>query len=134
VTGAIVVAATAVVVMQSHAIQERAPRLPPAASGAASSFELRGRPPDRVLSFALADGEVAGGGNTVSARRGEALELRWTSTTPVMLHLHGYDLETQVMPDTVAILAFKAELPGRFPVTVHGAGAHRAVLYLDVTP
>jgi len=53
-----------------------------------------------------------------------------------VLHLHGYDLETTVTPQSPARMAFTASLAGRFPVSehTHGKGHHRAVLYLEVHP
>ena len=52
------------------------------------------------------------------------------------LHLHGYDIESKLAPGEPAAMAFKATIPGRFPVEVHGAGKgpHRPVLYLEVYP
>jgi hypothetical protein len=68
--------------------------------------------------------------------RGERVELRFTSDRPVMLHLHGYDIERKAAPQMPAVMAFEARIAGRFPVTehTHGAGHHRAIVYLEVHP
>jgi hypothetical protein len=53
------------------------------------------------------------------ANEGERVELRWTTDEPLVLHLHGYDLETRVAPGKPAVTAFTAHLTGRFPVAIH---------------
>ena len=84
--------------------------------------------------------EIVGGrvkGNeTLKVRKGDQVEVNVTSDQPMMLHLHGYEIEAKVEPSAPALLAFKADLAGRFPVHVHthGAGNHRAVLFIEVHP
>ncbi len=53
------------------------------------------------------------------ATEGERVELRWTADEPLVLHLHGYDIETRVAPDKPALTSFTARLTGRFPVAIH---------------
>lgn|SRR5688500_14182908 len=73
---------------------------------------------------------------TLKVKRGERVELRWKSERRVTLHLHGYDLERTVAPQAPAVMAFKADIAGRFPVSEHGHGGRhgRTVLYLEVHP
>jgi hypothetical protein len=84
--------------------------------------------------------EIAGGrakgDDTLKVRKGDQVQVRFTSDKPIVLHLHGYDIETKVAPPAPALLTFKADLPGRFPVQEHrhGAGNHRAVLFIEVHP
>jgi hypothetical protein len=56
------------------------------------------------------------------------VKLRWTSDQPIVLHLHGYDIEKRVAAGAITELAFTAYATGRFPIHVHaqgaGAGAH----------
>ena len=42
------------------------------------------------------------------ATEGERVELRWSSDEPLVLHLHGYDIETRVAPGKPAVTAFTA--------------------------
>src|SRR5262245_50313029 len=88
-----------------------------------------------AFSVALAGGKVQGD-DTLKVRQGEQVELRITSDRPLMLHLHGYEIDTKVEPPKPALLSFKADLPGRFPIHEHreGAGNHRAVLFVEVHP
>ncbi|HEY4038638.1 MAG TPA: hypothetical protein VGM15_07445 [Burkholderiaceae bacterium] len=90
----------------------------------------------RILTFSLVNGAVRNAADTVKVRQGDDLELRWSSDQPMQLHLHGYDIEVRVSPQAPAVMAFKANLPGRFPIEPHGPGpqAHHPVLYLEVYP
>jgi hypothetical protein len=64
----------------------------------------------------------------IRVTEGDVVKLRWTSDRPIVLHLHGYDIEKRVLPGTVTELAFTADATGRFPVHIHeqgaGAGGH----------
>src|SRR5579862_6041065 len=87
----------------------------------------------KVLNFAIENGAVVGNGDTVRVQQGDDLELRWSSDKAMELHLHGYDIEMRVSPQSPAVMSFKANIPGRFPVEAHGlATAHpRPLLYLE---
>jgi FtsP/CotA-like multicopper oxidase with cupredoxin domain len=78
---------------------------------------------------------------TLRATEGERVELRWTADEPLVLHLHGYDIETRVAPGQPAVTAFVARLTGRFPVAIHVDGAakssshhHLTLLHVEVHP
>ena len=90
----------------------------------------------KAFAMTLENGALHEGSDTVRVKQGDSVELRWTSDRPTTLHLHGYDIESKVAPGKATLMAFKATLPGRFPVEVHaaGKGPHRAVLYLEVYP
>jgi hypothetical protein len=85
--------------------------------------------------IALADGKPKGE-QTLRVTKGDRVALRWTSDRPIALHLHGYDLEASVPAKGTTTMSFTASIAGRFPVSehAHGAGHHRAVLYLEVLP
>jgi hypothetical protein len=89
----------------------------------------------KVFELAVADGRVAGS-DTLRVKRGDRVELRWSSDRRIALHLHGYDIERSVAPGAPAAMAFTANLAGRFPVSEHRRGAkhERALLYLEVHP
>ncbi len=53
---------------------------------------------------------------------GDVVTLRWTSDRPLVLHLHGYDIEKRVAADAVTELAFTAYATGRFPIEIHAPG------------
>jgi hypothetical protein len=90
----------------------------------------------KVLAISLVNGAFVGSDNTIRVQQGDDLELRWSSDKPMELHLHGYDIEVKVSPQSPAVMSFKANIPGRFPVEAHGtvAAHQRPVLYLEVSP
>ena len=59
----------------------------------------------------------------IRVNEGDVVKLRWTSDQPIVLHLHGYDIEKRVAPGTITELAFTAYATGRFPIHVHAQGA-----------
>jgi hypothetical protein len=84
----------------------------------------------------LAGGRVKGGDETLKVHQGDQVQVRFSSDRPMVLHVHGYELEAKIAPPAPTLLSFKADLPGRFPVHEHreGAGNHRAVLFIEVHP
>jgi FtsP/CotA-like multicopper oxidase with cupredoxin domain len=89
----------------------------------------------KSFSVEIAGGRVKGE-ETLKVRQGDQVQVRFTSDQPVVLHLHGYDIDARVAPPAPALMAFTARLAGRFPVHEHrhGPGNHRAVLFIEVHP
>jgi hypothetical protein len=87
------------------------------ATAAELTFDIkieRGRVPDTVRLIRVTEGDV--------------VKLRCTSDQPLVLHLHGYDIEKRVAPGAVTEFVFTAYATGRFPIHIHeqgaGAGGH----------
>jgi hypothetical protein len=87
-----------------------------ATAGSASAAELafdlkveRGRLPENM--------------RRIRVQQGDAVTLRWTSDQPLVVHLHGYDIEKRIAPGTVTAMQFTAYATGRFPIHVHAQGA-----------
>ncbi|MBM4263213.1 MAG: hypothetical protein FJ145_17505 [Deltaproteobacteria bacterium] len=78
--------------------------------------------------------EMSGGLPVVRVRRGQEVVLRWRSDIDMIVHLHGYDIETRVKPDHEAMTEFVARAAGRFPVERHAKFGHTTLLYLEVRP
>jgi translation initiation factor IF-1 len=76
----------------------------------------------------------------IRVKQGDTVTLRWRTDRPVLLHLHGYDIEKRIEPGAVAELAFTARATGRFPIHVHapkqgGGHTHEApVVQIEVLP
>ena len=90
----------------------------------------------RVFDLTIAHGKLTGGQDTIRVQQGDDVVLRWHSDRPIVLHLHGYEIETRVVPGAVAETHFTARATGRFPVHVH-AGQVRSetvLVYLEVYP
>jgi hypothetical protein len=86
-----------------------------------------------VFDIRIEHGRVPDAMHLMRVHQGDAVKLRWTSDRPLVLHLHGYDLEQRVAPDAVAELKFTASATGRFPIEIHipGAGAIRGHMQED---
>src|SRR3954470_20854568 len=80
-------------------------------------------PASKAFELAVSRGRVDAAQETVRVKKGDKVELRWTSDRRIALHLHGYDIETNVMPGTPAVMSFQARIAGRFPVSEHGHGS-----------
>jgi len=93
-------------------------------------------PASKAFELAIAKGRVDPAQETVRVKKGDKVELRWTSDRRIALHLHGYDIETTVTPEAPAVMSFQARIAGRFPVSEHGHGSRheRPLLYLEVHP
>ena len=99
-------------------------------------------PAERTFDLHIEGGKLAADRRVVRVKQHDAVRLRWTSTAPAILHLHGYDIELRVDPGAVVEMAFKAFAAGRFPVHAHSPGAsaggghrHGAPLaYVEVRP
>ena len=91
---------------------------------------------ERVFDLTIARGRLTGDQDTIRVQQGDNVVLHWHSDRPILLHLHGYEIETHVVPGAVAETRFEARAAGRFPVHVHKAqGRSEAVLvYLEVYP
>jgi hypothetical protein len=79
--------------------------------------------PEIVFDFKIENGRVAERMRRVRVSQGDAVRLRWSTDRPIVLHLHGYDIETQVVPGAVAEMVFIARATGRFPVEEHKSAA-----------
>jgi hypothetical protein len=98
---------------------------------------LADKPGEKAFNLSLRNGRLESKDNTFRVRRGERVELRFSTDRPIQLHLHGYDIEAGGSPESPATISFTANIPGRFPVSEHAHGKghhHRAVLYLEVQP
>ncbi|HSS71126.1 MAG TPA: hypothetical protein VLQ46_10815 [Casimicrobiaceae bacterium] len=78
----------------------------------------------------------------VRVTQGDIVKLRWHVDRPMVLHLHGYDIEKRVQPDAVVEMSFTARATGRFPLHAHAGGAggsdraheEAPLLYVEVYP
>ncbi|HEV2546395.1 MAG TPA: hypothetical protein VGU20_03595 [Stellaceae bacterium] len=72
-----------------------------------------------VFDLKIEDGHIPDSMRLIRVKEGDVVMLRWTTDRPVVLHLHGYDIERLVTPGAVTELRFKATATGRFPVNLH---------------
>ena len=93
------------------------------------TFELR-----------IENGRVPANMRLIRVKQGDVVKLRWNSDRPMILHLHGYDIEQNVEPGRIAEMTFAARAAGRFSVEVHipkqgGGHTHEApIVQIEVYP
>jgi hypothetical protein len=78
---------------------------------------------DLTFDIPIAGGKVAQSMRLIRVQQGDSVMLRWTSDRPIVLHLHGYDIERKVVPGAVAEMSFVARATGRFSIEEHGTDA-----------
>jgi len=77
------------------------------------------------LTFALKieHGQVSANMRLIRVMQGDRVKLELSTDQRQVVHLHGYEIQKDVMPGTVTELAFTANLTGRFPVHLHAGPA-----------
>ena len=94
-----------------------------------SDGHLAGGPRERSFDVAIEDGAMTP--DEIEVREGDRVTLRLTTEEPTELHLHGYDLEVEVLPGEAATLSFEADLTGRFEIEDHETGVVLGVLLVQ---
>ncbi|MCZ6911918.1 MAG: hypothetical protein O7F72_03850 [Proteobacteria bacterium] len=82
---------------------------------------------------------LVGEDNVFRVYQGMQVTLVVTSDEAASLHLHGYDIEFDLIPGKPATVSLIAHATGRYPVTSHGWGGghehgHQTLFYLEVYP
>lgn len=85
--------------------------------------------------------QLTGTEAALRVQRDDVVTLHWRTDEPISLHLHGYDLEIVVNPESSTTVRFKADQVGRFAVMAHRFGTHppgshaaAPLAYLEVRP
>jgi hypothetical protein len=92
---------------------------------------------EQVFALRIEGGEVADDVRSLRVTQGDSVRLRWTADAPTILHLHGYNIEQEVVPGRVTEIRLEAYATGRFPIEVHGSdhsGHEAPLLFLEVYP
>jgi hypothetical protein len=91
---------------------------------------------DRVLEVAIHNAESPAKPPVLSVLQNDQVVVRLTSDKPLHVHLHGYDIESDVAPNLVTSLRFTATATGRFPIEIHSNEPRkpRPLAYLEVRP
>jgi hypothetical protein len=78
------------------------------------------------------------GDRVVRVTEGQEVEIRWQSDEEATIHLHGYDIMTEIAAGGEAVMRFSARAAGRFPIEAHSIGTdknvHVVLVYLEVYP
>jgi len=94
------------------------------------------------VSFALRieNGRLPQNMRLIRVKQNDVVKLQWSADKPVVIHLHGYDIEKEIAPGTMTDMTFTARATGRFTVEPHtrqssGGHAHGGVLVtIEVYP
>lgn len=90
--------------------------------GSGETLDIDASDADVVVSASLADGDVDVDSRRVTVEVGQTVGITFESDTEEQLHLHGYDILTDVGPGKTAGFAFLADSPGTFEVELEGSG------------
>ena len=105
----------------------------------AVSFAMVAKAADLTFDIRVDKGRVPESLRLIRVKQGDVVKLRWHVDRPMVLHLHGYDIEKRVQPDAVVEMSFTARATGRFALHAHASGTSRsadeaALLYVEVYP
>jgi hypothetical protein len=89
---------------------------------ATSSAFLSAIAAELTFELKVEHGRVPDNMRIIRVKEGDVVKLRWITDQPLVLHLHGYDIEKRIEPGTVTELTFTAYATGRFPIHVHPQG------------
>jgi heme/copper-type cytochrome/quinol oxidase subunit 2 len=98
----------------------------PTTSGNATPAD---EPQERVYDVAIENGAMSPA--EISVDEGDQVTLLLTSDSPVEVHLHGYDLEEEVLPGEETVLSFEAETTGQFEIEDHETEAALGALLVQ---
>jgi hypothetical protein len=94
-----------------------------------------------TYALTIANGRVPDNMRLIRVKQNDVVKLEWRTDKPLTVHLHGYDIEQELKPDTVTEMTFTARATGRFTVEPHigrtpsGGHAHGDVLVtIEVYP
>jgi len=91
---------------------------------------------DRVFELRIHGAAPTAEPRVLAVRQNDQVVVRVSSDKPVQIHLHGYDIERDVVPNVVTSLRFSATATGRFPIEIHSREPvkQRPLAYLEVRP
>jgi heme/copper-type cytochrome/quinol oxidase subunit 2 len=91
---------------------------------------------DRVFALEIHSEGPTAKPQVLAVRQNDKVVIRVSSDKPVQVHLHGYDIESDVVPNVVTSLRLTATATGRFPIEIHSKEPleQRPLAYLEVRP
>jgi hypothetical protein len=107
---------------------------------AASVATVDAQAAELTFDLRIEHGRVPENMQLIRVKQGDDVRLRWSVDRPVTLHLHGYEIETRVVPGRDGEMSFTARATGRFPIHAHAAAAasnaheEAPLVYLEVYP
>jgi hypothetical protein len=85
-------------------------------------------PAAQVITIRVVDGQPQGGIQRPTIDQGDKVVLVFQTDSGEAVHLHGYDIEKEIVPGKPLRLPFTANIAGRFEVELHPTDTLLAVL------
>ena len=104
------------------------PQVPVPAAPATTIPAIPNVPQPVAFEFVVKNGERTAGPVAMRVPEGEDVEIKVTSDRADEVHLHGYDLHTELKANAPAALYFKATHTGRFDLELHKANQQLGTL------
>ena len=101
----------------------------PSSGGADPTETPADEPQEHIYEVAIASGAM--NPDEISVEEGDLVTLRLTSESPVEVHVHGYDLEGDVLPGEETNLSFEANVTGQFEIEDHETEAQLGTLLVQ---
>ncbi len=70
----------------------------------------------------IVDGQLVGE-SLLSVNQNDTVTINWNSDTPILVHLHGYNIELALPSSVTEPMTFDADATGRFNITIHSTDA-----------
>lgn len=86
------------------------------------------KPKPRVITIVVKDGRPVGGIRRPTLKKGTLVRIVVKTNAGSEVHLHGYDIEREVVKGKPVVMQFKAKLTGRFELELHDPDALLAQL------
>src|SRR5215470_14254140 len=77
------------------------------------------RAAELVFDLPISNGRLPENMRLIRVHKDDMVKLRWSADKPMRLHLHGYDIEKEVVPAAITEMSFTARATGRFTVEPH---------------
>lgn len=94
-------------------------------SGACSSTTASG---PVTINVTIANGKVSPSGATYDVSKGSTVTINVTSDSADTIHVHGYEIEKDVVPGQPLVITFTADQTGRYEIETHAIEATIATL------
>jgi hypothetical protein len=65
------------------------------------------------------NGHVAQNMRLIRVKHNDVVKLEWSTNRAMTIHLHGYDIEKEIVPGATTEMAFTARATGRFMIEPH---------------
>lgn len=89
-------------------------------------------PAVELIEFEITDGRAEPPLQRITVEQGATVRIVVTGDAPDEIHLHGYDLEAELVPGDPAVIEFVADRDGQFELETHGNHDTGALVLLQL--